>query len=330
MPQNSVVNPPTPPNRRWGLKLVIAFIVLVVGGSFGRYLLTQYHYNQGTRAYKQGDCSTAIDHFKNITTGNRTDDLTARARAKKAECEMFQTATRQQPESAALVAYTQFATRYPASVLVRFTRGRTSDLFQQVPLSNLAQPQVCNQIERMAAAQLIPEPKAAPFFHACGQTYAANQNFANAIALYEQFLDRYPKHTLAATVKTELAQTYVADAMAKGALHIPPPGRSGNTNDGSTVVRIQNDSREPMRIVFSGPTPRFEELAPCENCRDYIGSGPTSCPAKGPVGQYTLTPGEYAVVVKSGGDRSVKPFSGNWTLANGTEYSHCFFIVRRI
>ncbi|WP_421654436.1 tetratricopeptide repeat protein [Leptothermofonsia sp. ETS-13] len=257
MPQNSVANPPTQPNPKWGLKLTIAIIALVVGGSVGRYLLTQYHYSQGMRAYQQGNCSTAINHFKHITAGNQKDDRTASARAKKVECKVFQTATRQQNEAAALIAYTQFATRYPASALIRFTRERTTDLFHQAPLPDLAQPQVCNQIERMATAQLIPEPKAALFFHACGQTYVANQNFANAIALYEQFLDRYPKHTLAATVKTELAQTYVADARAKGALYIPPPGRSGNTGDGSTIVRIQNDSREPMRIVFSGPTPPF-------------------------------------------------------------------------
>jgi hypothetical protein len=53
-------------------------------------------------------------------------------------------------------------------------------------------------------------------------------------------------------------------------------------------------------------------------------------PAQGPIGRYTLPPGDYDVVVEaiSGGD--VTPFSGRWSLGSGSEYHNCFFIVTRL
>lgn len=90
---------------------------------------------------------------------------------------------------------------------------------------------------------------------------------------------------------------------------------------------IQNDSPEKMQIIFSGPQPRFEELAPCADCQTYTTSNiPEFCPEQGPVGTYTLEPGTYEVVVKSVGGVSVTPFTGTWTLQDGSEYFNCFYI----
>lgn len=46
-----------------------------------------------------------------------------------------------------------------------------------------------------------------------------------------------------------------------------------------------------------------------------------------PIGQYTLKPGQYDVVVKSTGNQRVHPFKGSWSIDNGTTYSNCFYIV---
>jgi hypothetical protein len=45
------------------------------------------------------------------------------------------------------------------------------------------------------------------------------------------------------------------------------------------------------------------------------------------VGRYTLKSGEYDVVVKSRGDKFVRPFKGTWSMNSGWTYSNCFYIV---
>jgi len=47
----------------------------------------------------------------------------------------------------------------------------------------------------------------------------------------------------------------------------------------------------------------------------------------GPIGRYTLEPGQYDVVVESISDRGVTPGPSNWDLVSGDQYSSCFFIV---
>jgi hypothetical protein len=79
--------------------------------------------------------------------------------------------------------------------------------------------------------------------------------------------------------------------------------------------------------VFSGPESRIEKLDACSSCIKYYGNGPTYCPEKGPVGRYTLTPGNYEVLVESISDKGITPWVGDWVLQSGNEYSNCFFIV---
>jgi hypothetical protein len=119
----------------------------------------------------------------------------------------------------------------------------------------------------------------------------------------------------------------VADAKASGAGEIAAPERSGSTDSASTLVVIQNDSPERLRLVFSGPEARIEELETCGACARYSLVGPAFCPEKGPIGRYTLQPGEYEVLVEAISDEGVTPFTGTWPLGEGGEYYTCFFIV---
>jgi hypothetical protein len=96
---------------------------------------------------------------------------------------------------------------------------------------------------------------------------------------------------------------------------------------GPAVVVIQNDSREEISLVFSGPEARFESLAVCEDCDDYVGTGPEFCPELGPIGTYEVPAGTYEVVVKSISDEGIIPFTGTWDLAAGEEYYSCFFLI---
>jgi hypothetical protein len=145
--------------------------------------------------------------------------------------------------------------------------------------------------------------------------------------MYENFLVEYPDHSLASDVEAALARSIVAQAKAAGAGEIPAPEFSGSTGSEFTEVVIQNDSPERLRIVFSGPDSRVEDLEACSSCQKYFGIGPTFCPEQGPIGRYTLKPGQYEIVVESVSDTGVTPWIGDWGLLSGDEYSSCFFIV---
>jgi hypothetical protein len=161
----------------------------------------------------------------------------------------------------------------------------------------------------------------------CGQAYEGIGDWDAAILMYEDFLADHPDHALAADVEAALARSIVAQAQSLGAGEIPPPARSGSTGSDVTVVIIQNDSPDPLRIVFSGPESRVEELEACDTCTNYTGTGPAFCPELGPIGNYPLLPGEYDVVVESVSDDGTTPWTGSWELVSGDEYYSCFFVV---
>ena len=85
-----------------------------------------------------------------------------------------------------------------------------------------------------------------------------------------------------------------------------------------------------MRIIFSGTTPRFEELEDCDECQKYIGESPEFCTGDGPIGRYSLEPGEYEIAIKfkANDGKPVNPWAGNWNLERGAEYKSCFFITQ--
>jgi len=100
-----------------------------------------------------------------------------------------------------------------------------------------------------------------------------------------------------------------------------------NSSADIPVVLIRNKSPESLRIVFSGAENRIEELEACSTCTTFI-SSPSFCPGAGPVGRCTLKPGQYFVVVESTSDKSITPWSGDWVLDGGVEYTNCFFIIK--
>lgn len=333
---------PKPRKPFWsGRNLVILLAILapVFGLSWltMRYFFIRDRYTQGERAYQAAECDRAIAEYEEIIDNPLPLDLgnyQVKAREKQTECGAFQAAINRQQAGdfeAALLSYDDFLAQYPASALAAPIREQTQNLFTQNPLPALAQPQVCNRLDPLQQHQLIPQAETTlpSLYYACGQTYAAASKHGQAIQMYEQFLDRYSQHELTAEVKSAWAKSMVAEAKAQGAGSIARPGRSGSTGDGSTVVEIRNDSPEKVRMVFSGPEPRFEELAPCTDCQKFVGNSPNACPNKGPVGTYKLQPGEYEVVVKSISDRAVRPFTGSWSLGSNAKYSSCFFIVEQ-
>jgi tetratricopeptide (TPR) repeat protein len=298
-----------------------------------QYFVDRHRYDQGMAAYKAANCTDAIASLDQVIASNpdSDEDLVATAKVKKAECEAFQKGTTQQQTgqgSAALLAYLQLANQYPQTELLGIMQRQTTQLFQQPGITALAVPKVCDQAGILTKHQLLPDPATnlPTFYQACGKAYASQKAFPKAIAMFEKFLDEYPNHPQIASVKRAYTKAMVDDARAKGAGQIERPGYSGSRGDGTTAVVIRNNSPEKLRLVFSGPTPRVEELAPCTTCKTYMGNGHKECLNQGPVGTYVLQPGQYDVVVKSISDRGVRPFTGTWSLDQSSEYNSCFFI----
>lgn len=293
-------------------------------------------YKLGLTAYEAGNCPAAINHFKQAIDRTKSDSKPSwysKASAKQVECQAFQAGINKQTAGdavAALTAYSQFIQRYASSPLLPTVRQEATALFNQVDFKALVKPEVCDRMAQLQTQTLIPQPETnlPRLYNACGTDYAVRKKYPKAIAMYERVLDQYPKHSLATAAKAELVKAIVADARAKGTGSIPAPEASGSTGSGDTVVVIQNASPSKLRLVFSGPTPRLEELPACKGCTKYINTAPASCPKNGTVGTYTLKPGDYNVLVKTIG-ATARPFAGNWALSNGTRYNSCFFIVQR-
>jgi hypothetical protein len=318
---------------RW---LGIPAIGLVIGLTTfygGQNLLNQYHYGQGLNAYEQGNCERALPELETYlqnTTADEMDDQVGRVKQIQKECGQYNVVVQYQQSGKpdyTLATIGKFSAQYPKSSLMNHLRPLASTLFASQPIEVLAKPISCQQFNHLK--ELILTADAPQFYSACGKSLAENGDYEQSIAIYENFLNQFPHHKLSPGIKQAYAQTLYDEAQAKGAGNLPQPSEGGTTGDGSTQVEIRNESPEKMRIVFGGPTPRVEELEPCKECQSYTNTPPKNCPNKGPVGTYTVDPGQYRIVVKSIGNRTVTPYTGDWNLNNRTKYTNCFFIVQR-
>lgn len=329
--------PPQQPQKSGCGGLIIVVLIVATLYSTIRYFVDQNSYSKAHQAYNQADCNAAIKSFDNIINAWRLFDLgefAALAQTERTECQAFQIAVDKQASgdpSGAILSYNDFIYNYSNSPLAEESRNKIESIFKQTNVDVLASEGLCDQIDNLQQEKLIPQGNTLlpNLFYQCGQTYEEIQYFSGAIQLYDNFLRDYPSHALASDVEDAMARAIVADARASGAGTIPAPERSGSTSGGSTVVIIQNDSPERLRIVFSGQDSRIEELAACSSCTTYSVTGPLYCPEKGPIGRYTLTPGQYDVVVQSISDTGVTPWVGDWDLISGDEYYNCFFITVR-
>jgi len=333
--------PPVPPQRpqprlnwHWSIWLLLGGVGLV-GFLILTGMMRQHTFDDGMHAYDTGDCATAIAKFDQVignstSTSSDPTDLSARAKAKKVECQAFEAAKNpKQTVTTRFVNATKFVQQYPESGLKAPLQQVIAPMAQKTSAKNLATPTTCQRLDLVQTNQLVPGIQMPQLYQACGEVFTSTKKFPQAIALYEKFLDQFPNHPLTNNIKQAYAKAIVKDAKAQKGGTIAAPGLTGRTADGSTVVSIRNDSTEAMRIVFSGATPRVEELPACTNCQDFTKTTiPKTCPEKGEIGKYTVQPGEYEVMVKSVGKRNVKPFTGTWALEPGSEYGHCFYIVK--
>lgn len=110
-------------------------------------------------------------------------------------------------------------------------------------------------------------------------------------------------------------------------LPLPPPQRGGRIEAGGKAeVSITNDSPYVLTLIFSGPTSTTVQAERCPGCKEYVGSGPYTCPSARPKRRIQLTPGTYAVTARVDAP-GVSAYAGTWTLEGNVEYYECFFVV---
>ncbi len=323
-----------PSQKNHGLMNVLAACAAIgLGAVLVQHWVDRLRYTQAEALYHTAYCEAAAPAFQDLANSWRMVDLNdyqARSAARLTECKAFLAATASfAAPSTQLLAFEEFTTRFRQGPLVAQVRQRAETLVGNHELSNLATVGVCDRVDPLLDAALLPADNEPQLLMACGQTYSRNGQFEQAIAVYQRAIEDYPSHELAPQAETELAQTMVAQAKSTGAGSLPEPGFSGYTHDGSTTIEIRNDSPEAMRIVFSGPEARFEEIAPCPDCKTHIGEAPSTCQNQGTVARFTLRPGEYGVLVRSVSDNTVTPFTGQWALRQGTAYNSCFYLVQQ-
>lgn len=321
-----------------GILAVVVLACAICGGiNFYQYTVQQDNYEAGHAAYLKSDCATAVPLYDQaISGGGLGGDSNEAAKAsvkEKDECQELQKAVDAQTSGdfgTAMAGYISFLETYPSTPLTPTLQTQTKSLFSQAEaIAGKADLALCQQFDLLRGQELVPAKEAAlpPLLQACGQVHEDNDDPSSAVALYQWLLTDYPDHPLVEETTAALARASVAEARAAGAGNIPAPQSVGSSGSGPAKVVIQNDSPEKLNIIFSGPDARIEELEACEECTNYTGDGPESCPEQGPIGTYELPSGDYDVVVKSISDDGVTPFTGQWSLATGDEYYSCFFLV---
>lgn len=328
-------SPKFPPGLLLGIGLGLAAVGLF---STVQYLFDRQQYEQGMQAYRNADCNIAIDRFDRVIDSPRllnVGSYVPRAKQKKAECEYFQRAVNQQQQGrfeAAFSNYAILAKIYSDSALIEPARQRVTEMFQKANMTALATPNICKQLDPLGKQALIPESGTIPqLYLACGKSHETSQQYGQAMMLYRQFLKQNPT-TQTQAMEKALARATVANLSRQGAQKADPPGLVGFTADGSTVVDIQNSSPRKMQITFSGPTPKFEELEPCQDCEIQTYRGPEACPEKGPVGRYKLEPGQYQIAIEfiERPNEVIESSVGDWMLGEGSEYRRCHVIIHNL
>lgn len=282
-------------------------------------------YADGHAAYLAGDCATAVTKLDSLTG----EALSTQAAPELDQCRVFQSAKEQHDagnRSAALSGYLSAASLgggLDATISPALER-----LFSEATPDQLVSDALCSDSTLFSNnLRLAPLNANAPkLLTGCGSLLVASDKYSEATDIYAVLSQSFPDYEMTADEEAMMANALLLAAKAAGAGEIGAPQVSGETGTGNTVVIIQNDSPESMRIIFTGPETRIEELAACTDCETHL-IAPTFCPEQGPVGSYELPPGTYEVLVESTSDSGTTPFTGTWELAAGDEYYSCFFVT---
>jgi hypothetical protein len=313
---------------------VLAVLIAAFAGiGLFRNWQQEQDYQAGHTAYLAADCVKAVGPLGSVakgSSGSSGNDVELKARAELQECDALLHADDLAVEGKggdAVLAYSDIVTKYPRSPLKEAALASGRKLIANAP-DTVATVNLCDALEVLEAQGFVasqPDPLP-PLLFACGGAYEAADAHANAVAIYTRFRADYPDHDLAEDVEIAFARATLADTEDAPDLAAPEKGPGTGTAGVATII-IQNDSPDPLNMVFSGPDVRVEDLEACADCKKLSGAiHECRDPDQSPVAEYKVAPGVYEVVVKSGSGSDVIPFRGTWTLEDGEIYDSCFYI----
>lgn len=333
MDQNFYSLPPKKADFGWS-KFFLVLLAVAVVFSFYQNGKDQALYTAANKDYLAGNCGDALTSYNELQNAFRLYDFggyVERSIPDMQDCQAFLPGVEKSASdpSGGILIFSDFLNNYPQSNLLPFAQQRVEDLFRNTDAGTLGTTALCNQLVNLTGRGLVPQPSQTlpSLYYQCGLTYERDADLLGAITMLDRIGSEYPQNPINAQVETALARVLVAYARQEGGGEIPEPNQNGLTSDGSTLVEIQNDSPEKLRIVFSGPESRVEVLEACGSCQNYSVVGPLYCPEKGPIGRYTVPAGSYDVVVQAMTDSSISPWNGTWSLNKGEKYSSCFYIT---
>jgi hypothetical protein len=150
-----------------------------------------------------------------------------------------------------------------------------------------------------------------------------------AIADAQEFLTKYPGHRFTATVLATFASLINKHVRADGeAQDFGREEVSGTVGGATAVLRLYNDSTEPLRIAFSGPDPRVEDIGPCADCPNETEGG-GFCRKQATFKRVVIAPGEYDVALDNPDGGTAPGAYAHWSLQPGKEYFGCFSIIEK-
>jgi hypothetical protein len=210
--------------------------------------------------------------------------------------------------------------------LVDFAKNKFKALVTVNGYEKIASPEVCEMFPQIYAEWNLKNPD---YLYSCGNAYAKAYQTSNAIDLLNTFSETYPTDPRYQQVVDTLADLLIANAQAQGAGSLPEPDKSGKAKKGTSEYEVRNDAPYQLRLVFSGPEKKIVTIPACSTCTEYT-IQPMSCPDEGPLDTIILKPGDYSLLVETVTSEGVTPYTGSFTMKDGTQYSSCFYVVKSI
>ncbi len=219
-----------------------------------------------------------------------------------------------------------FINAYVDDPLVDFAKDKFKALVTVNGYEKIASPEVCEVFPQIYAEWNLKNPD---YLFSCGNAFAKAYQTTNAIDLLNTFSETYPTDPRYQQVVDTLADLLISNAQAQGAGALPEPDASGKAKKGTSEYEVRNDAPYQLRLVFSGPEKKIVTIPACSTCPEYL-IQPTSCPDEGPLDTIILKPGDYSLLVETVTSEGVTPYTGSFTMKDGTQYSSCFYVVTRI
>lgn len=191
------------------LSIILLLLIAVVAGRFAtRYLVNHDNYEQGHAAYIQGDCDAALGYFNRIVFSD-LGGYSKAAAVEKEECLAYQSAVNLYESddlSQAFNAFYAFTRKYTGSSLIPLAHAHIIAFFEQSTPFNFASLELCQEIDGLLDAELIPHPTInIPLLYvACGQLYENSGQLQDSYNMYTYFLATYSEHPLLPRVKAGL------------------------------------------------------------------------------------------------------------------------------